>query len=76
MGDKAMKRIRSSKGLALKIARLRAGIKQYELAAKVGIAPTQLCEIEGGRRQPSAELLARILAVIRGGHNGEKKQQT
>lgn len=55
---------RGNKGLERKIARLRAGLKQYELAAKVGIAPTQLCEIETGRRQVPAELLERILGVI------------
>ena len=52
-------------GLRLKIARLRAGLKQYELAAKVGIAPTQLCEIETGRREVSKELLERIWGVMK-----------
>ena len=57
----------SNKGLDLKIARLRAGIKQYELAAKVGISPTQLSEIELDRRQASPELLERIAeALLRG----------
>lgn len=59
-----MREGRSSQGLELKIARLRAGLKQYELAAKVGIASTQLCEIEAGRREVSPELLVRILGVI------------
>ena len=39
-------------------------IKQYELAAKVGIGPTQLCEIELGRREVTTELLAHISCVI------------
>ena len=65
-----------AKGLDLKIARLRAGLRQYEVAARVGVTATKLCEIEGGRRSPSPELLERILAVIQGGHDGKRKQQT
>ena len=42
-------------GLDLKLARIRAGLKQYEVASKVGIGPTQLCEIETGRREPSPQ---------------------
>jgi transcriptional regulator with XRE-family HTH domain len=64
MSEIAIKEGGDNKGLELKIARLRAGLKQYELAAKVGIAPTQLCEIETGRREVPAELLERILTVI------------
>lgn len=49
--------------LELKIARIRAGFRQYELAAKVGITQTKLSEIECGRLQPSPELLQRILEL-------------
>jgi len=66
MSETATKEGRRNEGLELKIARLRAGLKQYELAAKVGIAPTQLCEIETGRRELPPELLNRILRVISG----------
>jgi transcriptional regulator with XRE-family HTH domain len=62
----AAKLSRTDRALALKIARLRAGIKQYELAVRVGIAPTQLSEIETGRRRPSQELRQRILQAIKG----------
>jgi transcriptional regulator with XRE-family HTH domain len=72
MNEIAIKGSRDNKGLELKIARLRAGLKQYELAAKVGIAPTQLCEIETGRREVPAELLERILRVI---SNRDAQQQ-
>ena len=72
MNEIAIKESRDNKGLELKIARLRAGLKQYELAAKVGIAPTQLCEIETGRREVPAELLERILRVI---SNRDAQQQ-
>lgn len=55
----------NNNGLGLKIARLRTGLKQYELAAKIGIASTQLCEIETGRREVPPDLLERILEVIK-----------
>ena len=51
-------------GLELKIARLRAGIKQYELAARVGIGATQLSEIEQGRRPITPELREKIKKVL------------
>jgi len=51
-------------GVDLKIARLRAGLKQYQLAAKVGITQTKLSEIECDRLQPSPELLRRVLDAI------------
>ena len=51
-------------GLELKIARLRAGMKQYELAARAGIGTTQLCEIERGRRHITPELAERIERVL------------
>jgi len=65
MTETALQEGENNEGLKLKIARLRAGVKQYELAAKVGIASTQLCEIETGRREVSPELLKRILGVIK-----------
>jgi transcriptional regulator with XRE-family HTH domain len=54
----------TASGLELKIARLKAGLKQYELAAKLGISTTQLCEIETARRQPSPELAEKIKRVL------------
>lgn len=54
----------TASGLELKIARLRASLKQYELAAKLGISTTQLCEIETRRRQPSPELAEKIRRVL------------
>ena len=64
MDEAALQDGANHSGLALKIARLQAGLKQYELAARVGIAPTQLCEIETGRREASPDLQDRILKVI------------
>ena len=51
-------------GIEIKIARIRAGLRQYEVAARVGMPPSRLCEIECGRRQPTHELISLIMAVI------------
>jgi transcriptional regulator with XRE-family HTH domain len=48
----------------LKLKRIRSGLRQYQVAAKVGIAPCRLSEIEAGRREADPELLQRILKVI------------
>lgn len=53
-----------SSGIELKIARLRAGIKQYELASQVNITPSHLSEIESGRREVSLELSQKLVAAI------------
>ena len=50
--------------LELKLMRIRLGLRQYQVAAQIGIAPCRLSEIETGRRQPSPELEARILSVL------------
>lgn len=65
------------KGLELKVSRIKAGLRQYEVAAKVGIPATKLCEIEAGRRKPSDDLLRRILQVIEGNQDDqtERKRQ-
>ena len=52
------------KGLELKIIRLRVGIRQYDLAARLGILPNRLSEIESGRREPSPELLTQLLQIL------------
>ena len=49
----------------MKIARIRAGLEQYELAGMVGIAPNQLSEIETGRREPSPELLEQLMQTLK-----------
>ena len=51
-------------GVELKLARIRQGLKQYELAQRVGIAPNRLSEIEAGRRIPSPEICRRITAIL------------
>lgn len=53
-------------GLQLKVLSIRAGLRQYELAAQLGITQTKLSEIECGRTYPSTELLQWILDIIHG----------
>jgi DNA-binding XRE family transcriptional regulator len=51
-------------GFRLKVARMRAGRKQWDVAARVGISGTVLSRIESGKVIPSDELLARLWAEI------------
>ncbi len=51
-------------GLEIKVARLQAGLKAYELASKVGINADMMSKIEIGRLVPKEELLNRIVAAI------------
>jgi transcriptional regulator with XRE-family HTH domain len=62
------------KGLDIKIMRIRAGFRQYELAARLGIPPSRLSEIESGRRKPSDELVKRILKVIEDNHDDQTRK--
>ena len=63
------------KGLDFKIARLRAGYRQYEVAAKLAIHPSQLSEIESGRRQPSDKLLKQLLQILEQGKSREARDE-
>lgn len=51
-------------GIEFKIARIRAGYRQYEIAAQLGIHPCQLSEIESGRKKPSEEVVQRLLQIL------------
>lgn len=51
-------------GLRLRIARLRTGRKQYEVAAKVGVSGTVLSRIETGEAAPDPELLEKLWAEL------------
>ena len=61
------------KGLDIKIARLKAGFRQYDVAARLGIPPSRLSEIESGRREPSSELLEQLLQILNQGKSGEAR---
>lgn len=50
----------------LKLSRIRLGLKQYEVAAKIGIAPSRLSEFESGRRnlpKPIIKKLEEVYAI-------------
>lgn len=59
------------KGLDIKIARLKAGFRQYDVAARLGIPPSRLSEIESGRRQPSDALLEKLRQILNEDKSGE-----
>ncbi len=51
-------------GLDLKIARLRAGVRGYELAQHVGMTESMVSRIETGRRPANPDELARLVAAV------------
>ena len=48
----------------VKAARLASGLKQYELAEKLGITPTYLSDLERHVYVPSPELFAKICLYV------------
>ncbi len=56
--------VREVKGLDIKIARLKAGLHQYDLAARLGIAPSRLSEIESGRRKAAPEIVEQLFKIL------------
>lgn len=53
-------------GMDIRIARIRAGLRQYELAERAGVRQSELSLIENGRLKPSApkaERIARALSI-------------
>ena len=52
-------------GIDIKIARIQAGLKGYELAARVGITPDVMSRIEVGRLTPEPELMTRIKETLK-----------
>lgn len=51
-------------GTDIKIARIKAGLKGYELAAKVGITPDKMSRIEVGKLEPDNDLLQKIKQAL------------
>lgn len=50
----------------LKIYRIRSGIKQIDLAIRLGISPSQLSKIENGYAECTEELKKEILKIVTG----------
>jgi len=51
-------------GLQIKLRRVAARLKQWDVAVKVGISPAKLSLIENERREASPELAERIVVAI------------
>ena len=51
-------------GLDVKIMRIRVGLRQYVLAAALGIPQSTLCEIEAGKLPLEPQLLGKILRIL------------
>ncbi len=49
---------------SLKLARMRAGLTQLELATRCGTTENKLCRIETGRSMPPPNLQDRLAAVL------------
>jgi transcriptional regulator with XRE-family HTH domain len=52
-------------GHAIKILRTAAGLRQTDLAERVGVTPSYLSLVESGRRSPSLRLLRRTSEALR-----------
>lgn len=52
-------------GRAIRELRLDAGIPQQQLAARVGISPSLMCEIESGTRSADVDVLRLLAAVLK-----------
>lgn len=53
----------------LVLLRLRAGLKQYELAQLLGVAATIVCDLERGRRAVTPEMEKQIRGAINQARN-------
>jgi transcriptional regulator with XRE-family HTH domain len=52
-------------GLELKIARIRAKVKQKDIARAIGMAASMLCMIENGERPAKPEEIKRIKQALK-----------
>lgn len=62
-------------GLDLKVARVKQGRKQIEVARELGIHPTRLSRIENDWEQPRPDELAAIRAFLRLDEQPSESQQ-
>ena len=51
-------------GKALNIARIKAGLKQWQMAQRLGISQQRLWEFENNARTQPPELLEQILQIL------------
>lgn len=51
-------------GKELKVARVRAGLTQEELAKKSDVSIVVICQFEKGKRNPSTKTLEKLRSVV------------
>ena len=51
-------------GIEFKVLRIRRGLRQYQVAERIGVHPARLSEIEAGRRTPTPQVLNRLLDAL------------
>ena len=51
-------------GIDLVTLRLRAGLRQYQLAARLGVTQTMVCDLERGRRTITPEIEQQIRTLL------------
>jgi len=62
-------------GLDFKIARIRQGRRQLEVASQTGIHPTRLSKIENNWEKPRDEEVAALRAALKLDEDETKKEQ-
>ena len=55
-------------GLDLKVLRIRSGLRQYELAARLGLSPSHLSLVENGRRPLEPGLAQQAVTALTAGN--------
>ena len=55
------------KGIDLKVLRIRSGVRQYELAAQLGMNPSRLSLVENGRVPLEPDVASRAAIMLFGG---------
>lgn len=56
--------MRSGRGIELKLLRVRAGVRQYQVARELGIPSSTLCDWENGRKPIPPRRAEEITAAI------------
>ena len=52
-------------GLRLKVARLRAGLKQLDVSLAIGVGEGEISAYETGRHRPSTEIVFKICHLLK-----------
>jgi transcriptional regulator with XRE-family HTH domain len=61
-------------GIDLKVLRIRSGVRQYDLAARLGMNPSRLSLVENGRVPLDPDLASRAASMLSGGDVGAARR--